>query len=217
MDARAVDGDVILIVAMAFDRVIGSGGQIPWRLPEDMRRFREATTGHPVVLGRKTFESIGKPLPGRTNIVVTRQPAERAPAGVATVSSPLDALRLGASLDRKTFVIGGAELYEATLPFATEILATFVYLRVAGDVRFPPLDEGWHVAAREDFTSAPTGARSEPIRGSFVRLRRASARDNCPLCRKEAGSPVPPGGERPVDGDAGFAALLQQLAPASPP
>ncbi|MCA1814718.1 MAG: dihydrofolate reductase [Halobacteriales archaeon] len=182
-----MEAQVIHIVAMAHGRVIGNAGRLPWRIPEDMRRFRETTTGHPVVMGRKTYDALGKPLAARTNVVVTRQRGLPVPPGVLVAASPDEAVRDAARLDRKVFVIGGAEVYAATLPEATDVLATFVDLRVPGDARYPRLDAAWHVAAREDFVSAPVAPRGDALRASFVRLTRGARDDGCALCHARAG------------------------------
>lgn len=200
------DARVIAIVAIAFDRVIGARSGLPWRLPEDLRRFKRTTIGHVVVMGRKTFASIGKPLPERTNIVVTRQ-AGFAAEGVLVARSPLEALQLGARASRQVFVIGGAEVYAATLDDAHEVRATLVYGAFEGDAFFPPLDAAWHLASRED-------SEGEGLRYSFVTLRRGAAPDGCVLCRLREGAPVPE--ETPWD--AGLARALRDLArvPARP-
>ncbi|MER3443390.1 MAG: dihydrofolate reductase [Meiothermus sp.] len=145
-----------LVVAMAENRVIGRNGGLPWRLPNDLKHFRRLTTGHPVVMGRKTYESIGKPLPGRTNVVVSRSPDYSAP-GCLVVNSLEAALQVAEAAPhdpagtRETFVIGGAELYAQALPLADRIHLTLVHAEVAGDTFFPDLDPGaWREVSRED-------------------------------------------------------------------
>lgn len=198
--------EVVPIVAIAHDRVIGAQNKLPWKLSEDLKRFKATTMGHPILMGRKTFESIGRPLPGRANIVVTRQTHYRVPPGVLVAPTPEEALRAAAGLSARAFVIGGAQLYAATLPQATEILATFVYASYAGDAFFPPLDAGWHVASREDAQSP------EGLRFSFVRLARGDRADDCAFCRVRAGAWKP---QEPWD--AGLARVLADLAGPSPP
>lgn len=126
---------MIAIAAMAHNRVIGANGTIPWRLPEDMRFFKRTTTGHIVVMGRKTWDSLGRPLPGRENWVVSRT-AEI--PGIRVFRSPADVPN---SPDgRRVFVIGGAELYAALLPRTDEILLTHVALNANGDTFFPEFE-----------------------------------------------------------------------------
>lgn len=207
--------DVVLIVALAPGRVIGAGGRLPWKLPEDLKRFKESTMGHPLVMGRKTFESLGRPLPGRTSIVVTRRADAPVPEGVRVARSPLEGLRLAASLDRRVFVIGGAELYAGALPHATEVLATLVYHPFPGDAFFPRLDAGWHVASRDDLASARSSLQPATLDYSVVRLVRRSGDDGCALCRLRAGQAVPMP-RQPTPWDLGFARLLADLAEPTP-
>lgn len=182
---------VSLLVAVAHDRVIGAKNQLPWRIPEDLRRFKQLTLGHPVVMGRKTFESIGNPLVQRTNIVVTRQPGFRAPEGVLVAASPEAALAEAARHDPQVFVIGGAALYAATLPRATDILATLVHLKVPhADARFPRLGPEWHAEELEaPQTSGTPGAAA--VRFAYGRLVRGAGADRCPLCAVRAGAGMP--------------------------
>ena len=142
-----------LIVAMTDDRVIGRENALPWRIPEDLKRFKAITMGHPIIMGRRTFESIGKPLPGRRNIVVTSTMA--AIAGVQTAGSLTEALRLCPSSEGERFVIGGARLFADALPLADKLYLTLVHADIAGDVRFPPVDleRDFRVAERRRFRS----------------------------------------------------------------
>jgi dihydrofolate reductase len=114
-----------LIVAMTPDGLIGSGGKIPWHLPEDLKRFKRLTTGHAIIMGRRTHESIGRPLPNRRNIVVTRGLAALAPE-VERAPSFSEALTIARGADDSPFVIGGAEIYALALPFATDLEVTIV-------------------------------------------------------------------------------------------
>ena len=142
---------ISLIVAMGENRVIGVGGKIPWHLPADFKRFKEVTTGHPIVMGRRTFESIGKSLPGRTNIVITRD-ANYQREGIVTVTSPDAAITAATSApdDDEMFVIGGAEIYKLFLPRAERIYLTKVYGAFGGDAFFPELDESeWELIFEE--------------------------------------------------------------------
>lgn len=137
-----------LIAAVAANGVIGAQGKLPWRLPEDLRFFRAQTMGRPVIMGRRTWDSIGKPLPGRANIVVTRRPRFAAPG--AQVADSLDAaLALCADAD-EAFVIGGAELYRAALPHADRLVLTEIRRDYDGDVAFPDWDRAqWRETRRE--------------------------------------------------------------------
>jgi dihydrofolate reductase len=130
-----------LLAAVARDGVIGRDNTIPWRLPEDVARFKALTTGHPVVMGRRTWESIPdrfRPLPGRRNVVVTRNPAWH-DEGAERAGSLDEAMSLLAE-EEEVFVIGGAELYAAALPLADELLLTEIDLAVDGDTFFPVFD-----------------------------------------------------------------------------
>lgn len=132
-----------LIVAVARNGVIGRGGGLAWRISDDLKWFKSVTTGKPVIMGRRTFDSIGKPLPDRLNIVISRTMAPR--EGVEVASSIEDALRRAAdaasALDAaEIFIIGGAEIYARTLPLADRIYLTAVDADVAGDVRFPAIE-----------------------------------------------------------------------------
>lgn len=139
---------VSLIAALAENRVIGRNNALPWHLPADLKRFRRLTTGHPVILGRKNYESIGRPLPGRTNIVVTRDHSYRAP-GCVVVDS-LDAAFAAAGAAGEIFVIGGAEIYAQTIARAGRLYLTWVHAPVAGDTYFPSFDpRGWTEIERE--------------------------------------------------------------------
>jgi dihydrofolate reductase len=135
---------VALIAAVAANGVIGAGGAMPWRLSTDLRRFKALTTGHPVIMGRATFESIGKPLPGRINIVVSGQDGF-APEGVTVATSPEAALERASSAAQDAgvdavFVIGGATLYAAMLPSADALHITHVEASPEGDTWFPAID-----------------------------------------------------------------------------
>lgn len=136
------------IVAMASNRVIGVNNQLPWRLPADLARFKRLTMGHTLVMGRKTYESIGRPLPGRTMIVVTRQP-DFAPPGVKVAHSVDEALAL-AQGDDEVFIAGGAELYAQTLGRLDRLYLTRIEREVPGDTRFPELDlSSWRLIEEE--------------------------------------------------------------------
>lgn len=137
---------VTLIAALADNGVIGRGGALPWHLPDDLRRFKALTMGRPILMGRRTFESIGKPLPGRRNLVLTRGAAPV--AGVERVASIAEAMVLCAA-EAELCVIGGAEVYRQSLPLATHLELTRVRTALAGDVYFPDLDAGrWRELSR---------------------------------------------------------------------
>lgn len=149
---------IALIVAAASNGVIGRNNQLPWYLPNDLKYFKRVTLGKPVVMGRKTFESIGKPLPGRTNIVITRQ-REWNFEGVKVVNNLEQALALAesvATIDaaEELMVIGGAEIYRAAFESADRLYLTRVHAEVEGDAFFPEVrDTEWRQLAREDFVA----------------------------------------------------------------
>ena len=158
---------VTLIVATDRQGGIGLGGGLPWRLPDDLRRFKALTLGKPVVMGRRTWDSIGRPLPGRLNIVVSRDP-RRAIDG-ATVAATLEAALAAAGNVPEVCVIGGAEIYRLALPLADRVELTEVHANVGADTYFPPLDPAeWEEVARED--RAADERHAHPM--SFVTLRR---------------------------------------------
>ena len=127
-----------LVVAMSRNRVIGRDNQLPWRLPADLAFFKRITIGKPVIMGRKTYESIGKPLPGRHNLVVTRQAGYAAPG--CTVVPSMEAAYRAAGDAAEVSIIGGSSIFEEALPEADVIYLTEVDAEVAGDVYFPPFD-----------------------------------------------------------------------------
>ncbi len=134
---------IALISAMARNRVIGRNNSLPWKLPADMQHFKSLTTGHPVIMGRKTFESLGRPLPNRTNIVISRNP-DYAPAGCLAARSIDAALELAARHlppdDPQAFVIGGENLYAQLLPRADRLYLTRIEADIDGDAWFPEFD-----------------------------------------------------------------------------
>lgn len=133
---------IALIAAMDRHHVIGKKNQLPWHLPNDLKRFKELTTGHAILMGRKTWESIGRPLPNRRNIVLSRREDLDLPDGVQQVKTTEEALALLAG-ERMLFVIGGGEVYEQFLPLADELFLTEVHTDVAGgDAFFPRLKPG---------------------------------------------------------------------------
>jgi len=143
---------IALIVARSENGVIGDKGKIPWHIREDLQRFKQLTMGHPIIMGRRTYESIGKPLPGRTNIVLTQKPDFTASPEVLTFVS------LDAALDHccgqnhdSVFIIGGNKVYQQALPLADKLLVTEVHQCINGDTKFPDYDHTeWAETARED-------------------------------------------------------------------
>ncbi|MCB1961678.1 MAG: dihydrofolate reductase [Rhodocyclaceae bacterium] len=129
---------LVLIAAVASNGVIGRDNALPWRLKADLAHFKRTTLGCPVVMGRKTWESLGRPLPGRTNVVVSRNPAFRAEG--AQVAASLDAAVARCGDAATIFVIGGAQLYAEAIERAQRLIVTEVHARVDGDARFPPID-----------------------------------------------------------------------------
>ncbi len=139
---------ISLIVAMARNRVIGTNNTLPWHLPADLKHFKALTMGHHIVMGRKTYESIGKPLPGRISVVVTRN-AGYAPPGVITANS-LEAAISACDGENEIFIIGGAELYRQSITFADRIYLTEIDADISGDAHFTELDHTlWKEAGRE--------------------------------------------------------------------
>jgi dihydrofolate reductase len=139
---------VSLIVAMAKNRVIGANNTLPWHLPADLKRFKALTMGHHIVMGRKTYESIGKPLPGRISVVVTRN-ADYSVPGVIVVNS-LETALASCGGDREIFIIGGAELYRQAVNLADRIYLTEIDAGISGDAYFVELDSRqWHEISRD--------------------------------------------------------------------
>ncbi len=162
---------ISIIVAMAANRVIGRNQTLPWRLPADLRFFKKTTMGKPVIMGRKTHESIGRPLPGRHNIVVSRTPGYREKAPGCTVVSSLEAALKTARSDNpeEVFIIGGATLYARALAFADRLYITFIDEPIEGDVFFPEIDfSHWQEISRDDHLPD----EDNPHRYSFVLYER---------------------------------------------
>ncbi|MDE2139168.1 MAG: dihydrofolate reductase [Gammaproteobacteria bacterium] len=156
-----------LVVAVGENNEIGKHGRMPWHLPADLKRFKALTLGKPVIMGRRTFEAIGKPLTERRNIVVSGNPAFRAP-GCETAASLADALVLAAGV-REIMLIGGGELYREALPRAQRIYLTRVHARFDADTYFPVLDQGeWRETAREEHAAD----ERNPFAYSLITLER---------------------------------------------
>lgn len=148
MPSEAGTPRVVLIAAVAENGVIGNAGAIPWHLPDDFAHFKATTLGQVLVMGRATYESIGRPLPGRTTIVLTRDPAWRAD-GVTIAASLDEALALARDLPGDTFVAGGAQIYAAALPYADTQIISEVHLSPEGDTCYPAFDRTeWTEVAR---------------------------------------------------------------------
>ena len=130
---------ITLIAAVAKNGVIGAGNALPWRLPEDLKRFKALTLGHPIIMGRKTWESLGRPLPGRTNIVVSRTAGFSAPGTIPAGDLDEALAAAAATGSDEVFVIGGADIYRQALPLARRLELTEIDRDFAGDVHFPPL------------------------------------------------------------------------------
>ena len=168
--------DIVFVVAVAENGVIGHNGAMPWRLKSDLQRFKRLTLGKPVLMGRKTFISIGRPLPGRTNIVVTRDPAFQA-SGVVVASSLAAALDVarGDALRRfatEVAVIGGADIFAQLMDRVTRLEITEVHAAPEGDTRLPPVDAAiWAETARAHQSAGPDDSADV----SYVTYRRRSS------------------------------------------
>ena len=140
---------ISIIAAVSNNGVIGVDNKLPWDLPEDLKRFKELTTGNVVIMGRKTYESIGKPLPNRINIVITRNKDFFVP-GVLTANS-LNSALLKAGGNKDIFIIGGGEIYEQSMGFADKLYITEVDMEVEGDTKFPTISDQWSVTEEDKF------------------------------------------------------------------
>lgn len=150
---------VTIVVAMGSDGVIGVGGDMPWHLPEDLAHFKRVTLGHPMIMGRKTYESIGRPLPGRTTIVVTRQAGWSA-GGVQVAGEFDEALALASAFDDEVFIVGGAQIYAEALSrgVVNKMIVTQIDSAPAGDTYFPEVDwNDWTETQREEFPDSTPG------------------------------------------------------------
>lgn len=147
---------VTLIAAMAENRVMGRNGHLPWQLPEDLARFRRLTMGHPLIMGRKTFEGIGRPLPGRTTMVLSRQPGYRAD-GCPVFDSLGGALEAAAATGApEVFICGGSDVYRQALHLARRIQLTLVHGNYEGDVSFPHIPPDFQEVGREEGKGEPS-------------------------------------------------------------
>lgn len=155
--------EIILIVAMASNRVIGANNDIPWYIPEELKKFKETTLGYSVIMGRKTYESIGSPLPERNNIILTRNTSYTQPNCITTHSVD-EALSL-CSHEKKVFILGGAEIFQQTLALANTIILTILDRRVEGDTYFPNFSD-------KDFEEVQHEKYSESESYSVITYRR---------------------------------------------
>ncbi len=160
---------ISMIAAMAHDRVIGKDNQMPWHLPADLAHFKRVTLGKPVLMGRKTYQSIGRPLPGRVNIVISRDPDFR-PEGVVVCDSIEAALAQAESLgSNEVMVMGGGHIYAQCLSFAQRLYLTYIDATIEGDTQFPDYQQyDWQEREREAY---PADSRN-PYSMSFVTLER---------------------------------------------
>jgi dihydrofolate reductase len=148
--------ELAIIVARAKNGVIGVNNTLPWRLPEDLKHFKNTTSGHPIIMGRNTWESLGRPLPGRRNIVVSRNQALRL-EGAETFSSLEDAIDACSGSDQ-VFIIGGAQIYEQAMVYADKLIVTEVDLDIEGDAFFPEIDDMlWEEISREEHHNGELG------------------------------------------------------------
>ena len=153
---------ISLIAAFAEERVIGKDGKIPWTLKEDLKHFRNKTEGFSVVMGRKTYESIGVPLPNRLNIVMTRNPKKL--EGVKEVTNKEKALEIASSYSNEVFIIGGEKIYEEFLPLATKMYLTKIDIKTKGDAFFPK----WNVNDWEELSRQDKQDRNQNIKYCFL-------------------------------------------------
>ena len=130
---------ITLVVALGLNREIGVDNQLPWHLPKDLKHFKEITSGHPIIMGRKTYESIGKPLPNRTNIVISRK-KDWFEEGILIVGSIKEAIKFGQKIDEDIFIIGGGNIFEQTMDIADKLEVTEIKTNIEADTFFPKID-----------------------------------------------------------------------------
>jgi len=166
---------ISIVVAASTNNVIGAQGKLPWKLSDDLKRFKQLTLGKPVVMGRLTWESIGRPLPGRQNIVVTRQ-ADFIADGCDVVASPAAALAAAGDAE-EIMIIGGSQLYALFLPKADRLYVTRVHAEIHGDVFFPDIDEEvWRLAGSEAHAADDVNQYAFEFR-TYERKHRSRQRD----------------------------------------
>ena len=159
---------ITIIVAKSENNVIGNDNQLIWHLPNDLKHFKQLTSGHPIIMGRKTYESLGKPLPNRTNIVITRN-KDWNPEGVLVMNSLQDAIEKSKEIDEEVYIIGGGNIYEQAMDWADALEVTEVHQTFEGDTKFPEIDLAiWEETSREDFEKD----EKHEYEYSFVRYER---------------------------------------------
>lgn len=159
---------ITTIVAKAENNIIGNNNELIWHLPNDLKRFKALTSGHPIIMGRKTYESIGRPLPNRTNIVITRNPDWNA-GGILVVNSLEEAIEKAKEIDENIFIIGGGNIYEQAMEISNALEVTEVHRLFEGDTKFPEINsDTWKETEREKF---PTDEK-HLYEYSFVRYER---------------------------------------------
>ncbi len=148
---------ITIVAAIASNNVIGKKNSLPWDIPEDLKRFKQLTSGHTILMGRKTFDSIGRPLPNRTNIVMTKDNNYQK-EGVEIVFDEKEALNLIKELNQEVFIIGGSKIYELFEPWATSLMITRVLKDFKGDAFFPDINwNNWQVASEQEFLDEKSG------------------------------------------------------------
>ena len=159
---------ITIIVAKSENNVIGNDNQLIWHLPNDLKHFKQLTSGHPIIMGRKTYESLGKPLPNRTNIVITRN-KDWNPEGVLVMNSLQDAIEKSKEIDEEVYIIGGGNIYEQAMDWADALEVTEVHQTFEGDTKFPEIDLAiWEETSKEDFEKD----EKHEYEYSFVRYER---------------------------------------------
>jgi len=181
MTGRHDDIRLYLIAAVAENNVIGANGDMCWKLKSELQYFKKTTIGYPVIHGRKSFESLGAPLPGRANIVITRDRHYHA-AGITVVHSLEDAIALGKEIAAKdgkdgVFIAGGAEIYRATLPLAEKLYLTEVHMAPEGETRFPAFDRSEWRETKREFHAALPGESADYTITVLERIKAGAARD----------------------------------------
>ena len=148
---------ITIVAAIASNNVIGQKNSLPWDIPEDLKRFKQLTSGHTILMGRKTFDSIGRPLPNRTNIVMTKD-TNYQKEGIEIVFDEREALNLIKDLNQEVFIIGGSKIYELFEPWTTSLMITRVLKDFEGDAFFPDINwNNWQVESKEEFSDEKSG------------------------------------------------------------
>ena len=148
---------ISLMVAHDPNRVMGVNNDLPWHIPEDLKYFKEQTMGKAMVMGRKTYESIGRPLPGRLSIVITRNPAYKAAPGVVVVTDLNEAVQKAKEYADEVMIIGGAEIFKLSMAIADRLYITEIHETFDGDTFFPEYDEGWQLKETTEVMTSKTG------------------------------------------------------------